>query len=246
MAPPPRDRAFVPAVVGLAGGLLIGLWQPRGEVLALRAEVDELRARADGACAEEGAAARIRDLLGAPAARRGAPPAPVPPTEDPVTPPEQGDGGEIPATPPGVSVGGPEDGAASPSPEEMARMMEDAMRVRRRQARAALVEQAELEEDDLVRVDAAVERMNEELAGMVEDLVEDATASGRLDRRELMAFAADALEVVISADGALRDVVGDEAVASVDDTALDPLSYLDAAVVAPLTRLEGVASPYGR
>lgn len=120
------------------------------------------------------------------------------------------------------------------------------MRVRRRQARAALVEQAELEEDDLVRVDAAVERMNEELAGMVEDLVEDATASGRLDRRELMAFAADALEVVISADGALRDVVGDEAVASVDDTALDPLSYLDAAVVAPLTRLEGVASPYGR
>ncbi|MCK6529577.1 hypothetical protein L6R50_19150 [Myxococcota bacterium] len=245
MAPPPRDRAFVPAVVGLAGGLLIGLWQPRGEILGLRAEVEELRDRAERGCAEEGAAARIRGLLGAPAAGRRAPPAPVPPTEDPVA---AKDGGrqEVPATPPGAPVGGPEDGAASPSPEEMARMMEDAMRVRRRQARAALVEQAELEEDDLVRVDAAVERMNEELAGMVEDLVEDATASGRLDRRELMAFAADALEVVISADGALRDVVGDEAVASVDDTALDPLSYLDAAVVAPLTRLEGVASPYGR
>ncbi|HND34441.1 MAG TPA: hypothetical protein PLA94_30775, partial [Myxococcota bacterium] len=52
---------FLPAVLALVVGILLGAWQPRGELLRLRSELDASR----GKDCRSDAAASVRDLLGA-------------------------------------------------------------------------------------------------------------------------------------------------------------------------------------
>lgn len=226
-------KPFLPAVVTLVVGILVGAWQPRGELLALRAEVDELRGAAKKPC--RGATAdQLRSLLRAePPARddardedadapAGAPEAPTPDGAD------DADAPEAPEPPAGAS------------PEELRDGMHTALDARRAQARAALAEQSGLEEAQLAEVDRVMDAMNDQLEAEIGRFVDEAVATGNVDRRDMMDFAAEALDIVIAADDGMRKALPAELYDEVDESALDPLSFLEGDTLDALGRLDSV------
>lgn len=217
-------RSVLPAVVALVVGLLVGAWQPRGEVLALRAEVETLRLEARRPRAGE-AAQGIRSILRAPpvAEAAGAPEA----TGAPDAP--AGEAAEARPTPP----------RRRPGPEDM-KALRTGLDARAAQARAALIEQADLTDEELAEVDEAMAAMNEQLRAEVDAFVADALAAGEVDRRAMMELAAGALDVTIGADDALREALPEEVYLTLDEAVVDPFSYVDGTVVASLARLEGL------
>jgi hypothetical protein len=234
-------KGFVPAVVALVAGIVIGAWQPRGELLAARAELDSLRT---GSKPCKGAAADgIRSILHA-----DAPVAPVapgsskkkttvhvgadaPPAE-PSTPPEA-----TPSSEPAAS-----DTPDPETPEQLRDAMHTGLDARRAQARAALQEQGDLSDDQMRAVDAIMDDMNGELKKEVDLFVKDAVAKGDVDRRDMMDFAAGALDVVIAADDKMRAQLPAELWDSVDDSALDPFSYVSGTTLDSVTDLKDVTT----
>lgn len=227
-------KPFLPAVVALVLGIVLGAWQPRGELLALRAEADALRAEAKKPC--RGAAAdRIRTILRAEApvadVQEEEPPAPdAPEPEAPDVPDAPADGVDVRA----------EGGGPGQTPEDMQKSMHAALDARRAQALAALREQGGLDDAQVAEVDRITADMNAELEAEVERFVAEAVQAGEVDRRDLMDFAAESLDVVIAADDAMRGALPEDVYARVDDSALDPLSYLSGETLDSLARLEGV------
>lgn len=229
-------KPFVPAVVALVVGILAGAWQPRGELLALRAEADELRAAAKKPCRDGSVTAdRLRSILRAEAPlARAASGDDEPETPDAPSPPEDADG---PAAPPPA-----EDGAPA-TPEAMQESLRAAMDARRAQARAALAEQGDLDEAQLAEVDRITAHMNDQLEAEVDRFVDEAVLGGEMGRRDIMDFAAESLDIVIAADDAMRKALPAEVYEDADDAAVDPLSYLEGGTLDALVRLEGVQGP---
>ncbi len=234
-------RPFLPAIFTLALGMVLGAWQPRGELLTARAE---LAALAEQPC-RRSAADRVRSMLSgdraalSPETRFGiqdAPGADAPATDD---------AGADDGTSPEASAEG-----ATPTPlapedlEDEREMMADALAVRRSQARAALAEQADLGDDELAEVDAIMDEMNRKLKVEVDRFVEDALERGTLERRDMMEIAAVSLDTVIAADDDLAELLPDGV--KIDDEARDPFSYLDAAAVERLVELQGFDDPVAR
>ena len=234
-------KPFFPAVVALVLGIVLGAWQPRGELLEMRAELDALRAEA--ARSRRGDAARsLRSIL-----RADAPDLAVDggPRRATATPAEGGATGEAAA---GAEAGAPADeGAAAatvpPAPEELQASLRAALDARRAQALAALVEQGGLDDAEADAVDAAMDQMNRELKAEVDAFVAEAVESGEVDRRQLMDFAAETLDIVIAADDRLRQTLPADVYDAVEDGAVDPFSYLSGDTLDGLARLEGVAAP---
>ncbi len=237
-------KPFFPAVLALVVGIVLGAWQPRGELLALRAERDDVRAAAGRPC-QGGAARSIRDLLrtdeplqlgddarstpagGAPVAQGSASPDPLP---------NGVPDGETPLidTP-------PLDPAAAPqTPQQIADAMHTALDARRAQAMAALQEQGRLDHEQVAAVNAAMDQMNREIKAEVEGFVTEALAGGDVDRRDIMDFAAESLDIVIAADDRLRGVLPEEVYAEVDDGAVDPFSYVSGDTLDALERLQDI------
>lgn len=226
-------RNFLLGVAALVIGLVVGSWQPRGEVLRLRGENDELRAK-QARCTRGSAAAGVRELLHADPgggvedrqaraerptrARR----ADAEEDGEPTEPPQPG-----PGTP-----------AAQQSPEEMTAAMTAALDARRAQARQALQEQADLDDEKLAEVDRVMDEMNAALKKEVDEFVATAIQSGDVDRRDMMDFAATGLDAVIVADDKLRAVLGPETYAEVDDAAVDPFSFIAGDTVASLAQVQ--------
>jgi len=232
-------KPFFPAVVAMVVGIVLGAWQPRGEMLALRAEVDALKLAGAAPC-RNSAARSIRSILRSDApdlgmdenGRRTAS------AQDP-TPAPDADG-------PAPLEGGPEapEGPDSPrSTEEMREVMQAGLDARRAQALAALVEQGDLGDDDVEAVNAAMDDMNRALKAEVDAFAEAALADGEVDRRDLMDFAAESLDIVIAADEQLRRALPEDVYGAVDDSAVDPFSYVSGDTLDALTRLEGVSAP---
>lgn len=227
-------KPFFPAVVALVLGIVLGAWQPRGELLEMRAELDELRATAAKPCRGD-AAQSLRSIL-----RADAPDLSVDdrPARAPVA--QEGDG-----TAPAEPVGPADEGVATvpPAPEELQESLRTALDARRAQAMAALVEQGELDEAEADAVEAAMDQMNRELKAEVDAFVEEAVASGEVDRRQIMDFAAESLDIVIAADDRLQRALPGDVYDAVEDAAVDPFSYISGDTLDGLTRLEGVAAP---
>lgn len=222
-------------------GIVLGAWQPRGEMLVLRAEVDALKLAGAAPC-RNSAARSIRSILRSDAPDLGmdengrrAAPAPDPSGATA----QDGDG-------PAPDEGGPETTDDAPSPrstEEMREVMQAGLDARRAQALAALVEQGDLGDDDVEAVNATMDDMNRALKAEVDAFAEAALADGEVDRRDLMDFAAESLDIVIAADEQLRRALPEDVYDAVDDSAVDPFSYVSGDTLDALTRLEGVSAP---
>ena len=225
--------ALVLAAVALVAGLVIGGLGPRQEARRLREALDAAPEVAD--CPTDRAEIspqiagvfRGRPLdhrlpVGAPdeQGRTGAPDEPVAATGSPGA--EGGEGDEV--------------AAAIEDPEEAIRLAKQAMELRRAQARQALIE-AGATPAQLAAVDRAMAEMNDRLTALTEEFVGTIEAGEQPDRREMMLFAADTLDALITSEDALYSTFDAETRAALDETALDPFSYVDGRVVEQLATL---------
>jgi hypothetical protein len=234
-------KPFFPAVAALAIGIVLGAWQPRGELLSLRAEMDALRADRARPC-RAGAASSIRQLLRADAGTLGQT-AGGQQEDEPAPAPAEGGDTDVPADDGPVATAPDEPAPPAQSPEELRAALHTALDARRAQALAALVEQGDLDDDAVAGVNAAADQMNQELKSEIDRFVDDANQAGEVDRRDVMDFAAGALDIVIAADDRMRKVVPEEAYADIDDSAVDPFSYVSGDTLDALERLKDMPSP---
>lgn len=234
-----RVRNFVLAVAALVVGLVVGAWGPRGELLRVRSELDELRQK-QARCSRGTAAQGIRELLRAePTAPDGGPerrPGRHARARAPEPDEAPAGGGAAPQAAPGG-------GTAPQTAEDAEKAAATALDARRAQARAALAEQADLDDAQLAEIDRITDEMNARLKKQVDELVADSVEHGDVDRRQMMDFAAESLDAVIAADDQLRATLPADVYAGVDDEAVDPFSYISGDTITGLSELQDMVAP---
>ncbi len=112
-----------------------------------------------------------------------------------------------------------------------------ALALRKSQARAALIEDADPSDEQLADIDTAVDDMNASLEVLAEDLVAMFEEGGEPGRRDAMVFAAEALDTMIAAEDRIWDALDADQRDAVDDGAVDPFSYVDEGIVDVLAEL---------
>ena len=220
-------KLFLPIVLSLVAGIVLGSWQPRGELLTLRKEADGLRAQAKKPCRAGGASTlsgifRVPEETDDERAPRAPPPVPPGDTPDPVL-------GDTPTpAPPG------------PRAEETMAAMKASLDARRAQALQALTEQGDLNDAQVGEVDQIMDRMNADLKKAVDAMVDETLAAGTMDRRGMLEFGADALDIVLAADDQMRSTLPKEVYDAVDDQTVDPFSYVSGEALQSAAKLEGM------
>ncbi len=109
-------------------------------------------------------------------------------------------------------------------------------RVRRMQSRAALIEQAGLDEAEQAEVDAALTEMNEALYGHGEELLMLALGDAPPEARDLLGITHDVTGIMHRAQLRLESVLGPERAAEVDPSALEVWNHVDLAQLEPAAR----------
>jgi len=208
-------RYAIAAAVALVVGIVLGGLFPRAEVRELRSQVSELEERE----CRTPVGRELATLLTRPPVP---PPAPAPAPEaweEPET--------DEPPPPPG-ETDVPEPDFA---PEEGIEVMKEALELRRVQARAALLEDADPDDAQLGEFDAAIADMNVALREIAEDVVARVQDYGEPTRHEMMVFAADTLDVLIEAEERMVSTLDEEQLEQVEDASVDPFSYVDPALL---------------
>ena len=121
--------------------------------------------------------------------------------------------------------------------DELMRALQAAVELRRNQARAALVEDADPSDAQLDDIDEAVADMNESLQGLAQDLVDMLEEGSTPGRRDAMVFAAEALDTMIDAEDRIWDSLDVEQRDAVDEASIDPFSYVDQSLLSVLAEL---------
>jgi len=224
--------------LALMGGVLIGVLSQQPEIHETHQRITELEARD---CKSRGVG------RGLAAAMQGRPRAMVEPdtpddfededaveeTQEPEDPQEGESGFEFE-----IDLG--DDKRAEEWDEEDVRRELDALvtaqDLRRTQARAALIEQADPSDEQLETFDQTIDAMNEELLELTHELVEQIDNDEELTRHDMMTYAADLLDVMIDADENVANVVGGQT--DIDDEAYDPFSYVDPEIISVLGELD--------
>jgi HPt (histidine-containing phosphotransfer) domain-containing protein len=228
-------KSFLILVLGLVVGVAVGLWQPTGELVAMRGQLAQ-NEREMASLRRQSATSGIAGLFH-PASRSKAAAAPV----EGGTAAEPNATGEAPPDANGVHIELGE-GKEQPPLLEQAETLEgaaEALDARAAQARAALVEQSDLSDDELAAFDAAIDKLNERLRTSVDALATQMAAGKEPDRRELMELGAEGLDAMIEADDAINAAIPQEVRESIDDELLDPFSHVDGSTLASLSQLEG-------
>lgn len=225
-----QNSLLIPAlacVVSLVVGVIVGGLGPRNEARQLREEVAALSKQScdKPALGREVARAFSRRPWSTDAS---------PPEPEPAAPRERP--GFVP------SDDAPFDDPVGSVPPDIDRaeglaMARDAMQLRRRQALRALTEQARMSDAEMRDVEAAFDDMNAELLGLAEGFVAT-VRQGEPERRDIMVFAAETLDVLIEADDRLFGLIDPDRRGDVSAEALDPMSYVDPALIDVLMELD--------
>jgi hypothetical protein len=110
--------------------------------------------------------------------------------------------------------------------------------LRRAQARAALVEQADPTDTELIAFDDAITRMNTDLKGLTDELLEQVNTDEDITRHDMMTYAADVLDIMIEADEAIVASLDEDVVQDIEDEAIDPFSHIDPEIISMLGGLD--------
>lgn len=103
--------------------------------------------------------------------------------------------------------------------------------LRRTQSRQAFIESAKLDEEQIKDFDETMGKMNDGLREVAEQLAAVLEAGEEPSRHEMMVFAAEALDVFIETDSQLNDLLSDDQYNDVKEDALDPVNYIDPALL---------------
>ncbi len=226
-------RTFLVWVSGLVLGAVVGLWQPRGELLAMRERLAENDREVAGLRRKAGAAS----VAGFFQAGRGSAPDPV---DEPLAPSTGLPPPDAAANPPeAATTAAPaeDDDFALGNPEGIEAAAE-ALDARAAHARAGLLEQGSLDDEQLAAFDEAIDRMNQRLQGQVDALATQMAQGGEPSRRDLMELGAEGLDAMIEADDAISSILSAEQREEVDEELLDPFSHVDGTTLAGLAELE--------
>lgn len=109
-------------------------------------------------------------------------------------------------------------------------------RVRRVQSRAALAEQAGLDEEELAELDTALGEMNTDLRGHGEELLVLALGDEPPAPRDLLGITHDVTGILHRAQLRLETLVGPERMEGVDPSALEIWNFIDLAELEPAAR----------
>lgn len=223
------------AAVVFVIGLILGGLGPRSQVRGLESRIAELEEQDCSGGIGQGLATMfadrpIVDAIGDGEPRRFEPPAEV---ED-----AEVDEDRIQVGDDNAKIEFDFGDAEDMDPEEAVSFARDAMELRRTQARAALMEDAAPDEDQMMDFDDAMAEMNESLLTLAEEMVSRVESGEEVERRDAMLFAADALDVMINAEDDIQAVFDEDQVAAVEDEAVDPFSYVDPALVDMLMLLD--------
>jgi hypothetical protein len=227
-------RVLVVGAATFVVGFVVGGVGPRGELRAAEAENFELQ-RKGGRGAGSGELSRIlTGRLGPEGVERGgrAPGGAFPPAADD-------------AATPGDEIPGPEEQAGEDEvPDLRSRgdaqaALREAIAARAAQARAALTEDADPSPQQLARIDAAYAEMNDALDGLAREFVQRTRDGEPMGRREMMAFGADLLDVLVTAEDKVLGSIEADQRSALREEASDPTSYVDARIVDMISELEG-------
>lgn len=103
----------------------------------------------------------------------------------------------------------------------------EAQRARAAQSRAALAEQAGLDEDDLRAVDRILTRMNDELLPYGDELIAMASGEAPPRPRDMLTLTHDVTGILAEAQLAFEQSVGDGAEQIEDESVLEVWNYVD-------------------
>jgi hypothetical protein len=202
----------IAAAVALVVGLVVGGLFPRAEVRELRSQMADMEQQ------------ECRTPVGRELATLLTRPPVAPPPEEPPPPMALEDTEEDDGVLPPEETDAPEPDL---SPEEGIVVMKEALELRRVQARAALMEDADPDDGQLDEFDAAITDMNTALREIAEDVVDRVQEYGEPTRHEMMVFAADTLDVLIEAEERMVGTLDEDQMEQVDDASVDPFSYVD-------------------
>jgi len=116
-------------------------------------------------------------------------------------------------------------------PNEELEAARGALELRRAQARAALIEDANPDQDQLDQIDQAIQDMNDSLLQIADELADTIQTEGEPNRRDAMSFAADALDTMLNAEETMRNTLNTDQITNLDDRSLDPFSYVSPELV---------------
>jgi hypothetical protein len=108
--------------------------------------------------------------------------------------------------------------------------------VRRVQSRAALVEQAGLDEEEVAALDEELRAMNEELVGHGEELLVLALDDEPPSARDLLGITHDVTGILHRAQLRIEALVGPERAANVDPSALEIWNHVNLGELEPAAR----------
>lgn len=231
-------RLFVGLVAGIILGFLLGGLEPRRQLAGKDGEIADLQQK-------------LKE-----AEKRGRPRGgllPLPNMEVVEQARSSGGDGDRPREEEGAIVleGGPsgadQAGAASPpSREDQLRSFDlavDAQRVRARQSRAALEEQAGLDEEEMAAFDEIVAQMNEDLAPYGDEVL--AWAEREPETRDALGVAHEVTGILYEGQSALEELVGAEALSEVEEPSRQIWNYIDLESFRPAVeaQLEAGADP---
>lgn len=233
--------AFVGAAIGLVAGFVIGGVGPRRELADAEREIDRLEdeLKSGGGGWRSPVPGLDRILRGPEEAEER------PEAEEPAPAPDSDDEGETLQPVPGIDGGVPRESwrdrwrsRARETREERYDAFTRAasvQRVRRIQSRAALLEQAELSDDEEAQLDSVLGDLNDSLAGYGEEILMLAARDEPPPPRDLLGITHDVTGILSNAQQELEALLGPERMGQTDPSALEIWNHVD------LDRLEPAA-----
>lgn len=220
-------RWAVGLIIGVILGFLLGGVEPRRQLQDREQRIKGLEAELEAAQKKGGRGS----FLPLPDLGVSTPKARQPRAADAEAPADDEPGGDQDAAPQGPEDPRTEARPEPPPPptrEEQLKSFDlavDAQRVRARQSRAALQEQAGLSDEEMADFDDIVAQMNEDLAGYGDEVL--AWSQEEPDTRDALGVAHEVTGILYENQAALEDLVGDEALDGVDEPSRQIWNYVD-------------------
>lgn len=227
------------AFVALFLGILLGGYGPTAELMTLKDSRPPPGLFDGGPPCDSSVGSDLATLLGNGVGREPLPTPPEPPFESDTPDPRTAElAAEIDAAGEQAEEDFREDLEAAANNEEELDLARAALDLRRTQARAALLEDTDAEDEQMEQFDTAVDAMNDVLLDLTEEMTEMVEGGAKPGRREAMEFAADALDALLSAEDNMRSSFDPTQLAEVEDSAIDPFSHIDPAIIDVLEGLD--------
>jgi hypothetical protein len=242
---PPARPSSAPllAIVGAAVGLLLG-WVgggvgPRRELAAAQADLD--RARDELVKAQRTTARRSgfgAGLLPGMGELLGGSDGPGP-AEPAAPPPPSGDAGGpavVVDQPNGAGEGAAAAEGGGPAPAELISGFNQAAElqaVRAAQTRAAITEQAELNEEEQAQLDAVVSKLEAKLADHADELIDLALEGDRPPTADALRLTHEVTGALYEAQAGMEDLIGAERLEGVDAEALQIWNFVEVEAMRP-------------